>query len=57
MKIDPVNESALIINSTAVGMVTRKMVRGRAAESALIYGRDAKSCLKTETRSQESRTV
>jgi hypothetical protein len=40
MKIDPVNEPALIINSTGIGTVTPKMVEKRAAELALINGRD-----------------
>jgi hypothetical protein len=48
MKIDPLNESALIINSTGIGTVTRKMVRERAAELALINGRDAKDASKTD---------
>jgi hypothetical protein len=48
MKIDPVNESALIINSTGIGTVTRKMVRERAAQLALINGRAAKDVSKTD---------
>jgi hypothetical protein len=48
MKIDPVNEPALIINSTGIGTVTRKMVRERAAELALINGREAKDVSKTD---------
>lgn len=48
MKIDPVNESALIINSTGVGTVTRKMVRERASELALINGRAAKDASKAD---------
>jgi hypothetical protein len=48
MIIDPVNESALIINSTGVGTVTRKMVRERASELALIRGRDAKDASKAD---------
>ena len=39
MKIDPLQEAALIINSTGIGTVTRKMVRERATELALIDGR------------------
>jgi hypothetical protein len=39
MKTDPSNEAALIINSTGIGTVTRKMVRERATELALINGR------------------
>ena len=39
MKTDPSQEAALIINSTGIGTVTRKMVRERATELALINGR------------------
>ena len=39
MKTDPSPEAALIINSTGIGTVTRKMVRERATELALINGR------------------
>jgi hypothetical protein len=41
MKIDPSKEPALIINSTGIGTVTRKMVRERATELAIINGRSA----------------
>ena len=41
MKTDPPKEAALIINATGVGTVTRKMVRKRATELALINGRSA----------------
>ena len=41
MKIDPVKEPALIINSTGVGTVTPEMVRKRAIEMAEIDGRSA----------------
>ena len=41
MKTDPSKEAALIINSTGIGTVTRKMVRERATELALINGRSA----------------
>jgi hypothetical protein len=41
MKIEPTTESALIINSAAVGTITRKMVRERSVELALINGRAA----------------
>jgi hypothetical protein len=41
MKTDPSQEAALIINSTGIGTVTRKMVRERATELALINGRSA----------------
>jgi hypothetical protein len=45
MKIDPSKEAALIINSTGIGTVTRKMVRERATELALINGRSAQGVL------------
>jgi len=41
MKIVPPGEAAMIINSTGIGTVTRKMVRERAVELALINGRAA----------------
>ena len=41
MKIDPLKEDALIINSTGIGTITRKMVRERAVELAVINGRSA----------------
>ena len=41
MKIAPTSEPILILNSTAVGTVTRKMVRERSVELALINGRAA----------------
>jgi hypothetical protein len=41
MKIDPLEESTLIINSAGIGTVTRKMVRERATELAMINGRSA----------------
>jgi hypothetical protein len=39
MKTDPSKKAALIILSTGIGTVTRKMVRERATELALINGR------------------
>ena len=48
MKIESTTESALIINSTAVGTVTRKMVRERSVELALINGRAAGSVSKAD---------
>src|ERR1700677_26998 len=39
MKINPPDEAAMMINSTGIGTVTRKMVRERAVELALINGR------------------
>ena len=41
MKTDPPQEAALMINSTGIGTVTRKMVRERATELALINGHSA----------------
>jgi len=48
MKTDPSQEAALIINSTGIGTVTRKMVRERATELALINGRSAKEVSTTD---------
>jgi hypothetical protein len=48
MKTDPSKEAALIINSTGIGTVTRKMVRERATELALINGRSAKDVSATD---------
>ena len=48
MKIDPPNESALIINSTGIGTVTHKMVRERAVELAVIDGRTAQEVSKSD---------
>lgn len=42
MKINSLKQGALIENSTGIGLVTRKMVRARAAELAVINGRSAK---------------
>ena len=41
MKIDPEKKAAIMINAAGVGTVTRKMVRERATELALINGRPA----------------
>ncbi len=41
MKIDPEKKAAIMINTAGVGTVTRKMVRKRAAELAVINGRSA----------------
>jgi hypothetical protein len=43
MKTDPSQEATLIINSTGIGTVTRKMVQERAVELAIINGRSAKN--------------
>jgi hypothetical protein len=48
MKIDPLEEAALIINSTGIGTVTRKMVRERATELAVINGRSAQDVSKSD---------
>ncbi len=48
MKIDPPEDDALIINSAGVGTVTRKMVRERAVELALIDGRTAQEVSKSD---------
>jgi hypothetical protein len=48
MKIDPLNEAALIINSTGVGTVTHKMVRERAVELAVIHGRTEQEVSKSD---------
>jgi|SRR5580658_3992593 hypothetical protein len=48
MKIDPPKEDAIIINSTGIGTVTRKMVRERAAELAVINGRSAQDASKSD---------
>jgi hypothetical protein len=41
MKFDPLNEPLVMTNATAVGTVTRSMVRQRATELAVIDGRPA----------------
>jgi hypothetical protein len=48
MKIEPIEENALIINSTGIGTVSRKMVRKRATELALINGRSAQDVSKSD---------
>jgi hypothetical protein len=48
MKIDPPKEDAIIINSTGIGTVTRKMVRKRAAELAVINGRSVQDASKSD---------
>jgi hypothetical protein len=48
MKTDPSKEGALLINSTGIGTVTRKMVRERATELALINGRSAQDVYATD---------
>ena len=48
MKIDPIDESALMINATGIGTVTRKMVLERSVELAIIDGRSAKEASKSD---------
>ena len=48
MKTEPSQKAALIIKSTGIGTVTRKMVRERATELALISGRSAKDVSATD---------
>jgi len=48
MKIDPLKEAALIIDSAGVGTVTHKMVRERAVELAIIDGRSAQEASKSD---------
>jgi hypothetical protein len=48
MKIDPPKEDAIIIHSTGIGTVTRKMVRERAAEIAVTNGRSAQDASKSD---------
>jgi hypothetical protein len=48
MKIIPPKDAALIIDSTGVGTVTRKMVRERAVEIAVIDGRTAQEVSKSD---------
>src|ERR1700691_1437523 len=48
MKINPLKEGALIINFTGIGTVTRKMVRERATELAVINGRSAQDASKSD---------
>ena len=48
MKIEPIDESALIINSTGVGTVTRAMVHARSIELAIINGRSSGQVSKSD---------
>ncbi|HLX96400.1 MAG TPA: hypothetical protein VKU37_11715 [Verrucomicrobiae bacterium] len=48
MKTNPLKEGALTENSTGIGTVTRKMVRQRAVELAVINGRSAKEVSKSD---------
>jgi len=48
MKTNPLKEGALTKNSTGIGTVTRKMVRERAIELAVINGRPAHESSKSD---------
>ena len=48
MKTNPFKEGSLIENSAGIGTVTRKMVRERAAELAVINGRAAQDASKSD---------
>jgi hypothetical protein len=48
MKINPLKQGALTENSAGIGTVTRKMVRERAIELAVINGRSAQEMSKSD---------
>ena len=48
MKTNPLKEGALTENSAGIGTVTRKMVRERAVELAIINGRSALDVSKSD---------
>jgi hypothetical protein len=48
MKTNPLKEGALTENSGGIGTVTRKMVRERAVELAVINGRPARDVSKSD---------
>ena len=48
MKTNPLKEGALTENSAGIGTVTRKMVRERAIELAVINGRSAQDVSKSD---------
>jgi hypothetical protein len=48
MKTNPLKEGVLTENSAGLGTVTRKMVRARAAELAVINGRSAHEASKSD---------
>lgn len=48
MKTNPLKEGALTWNSAGIGTVTRKMVRERAVELAVINGRSAQEVSKSD---------
>jgi hypothetical protein len=48
MKTNPLKKGILMENSAGIGTVTRKMVRERAAELAIINGRSAQDASKSD---------
>jgi hypothetical protein len=48
MKTNPLKDGVLTANSVGIGTVTRKMVRERAVELAVINGRSAKEVSKSD---------
>ena len=48
MKTNPLKDGVLTENSTGIGTVTRKMVRERAVELAVINGRSAQEVSKSD---------
>ena len=48
MKTNPLKQGALTDDSAGIGTVTHKMVRDRAVELALIYGRSAQEVSKSD---------
>ena len=48
MKTNPLKDGVLTENSAGIGTVTRKMVRARAVELALINGRSAQEVSKSD---------
>jgi len=48
MKTNPLKDGALTENSTGIGTVTRKMLRERAVELAIINGRSAQHVSKSD---------
>ena len=48
MKTNPLKDGVLTENSAGLGTVTRKMVRGRAIELAVINGRSAQEASKSD---------
>jgi hypothetical protein len=48
MKTNPLKDGVLTENSTGIGTVTRKMVRERAVELAIIDGRSAQDVSKSD---------